>query len=77
MLRGDLPAANRLETKWAEHMLSAEDGGSGSSRRRRRRAREAALFGADDDDFAFGGMGVGGFGLGGRRGRRGAGCVVS
>lgn len=69
VLRGDaasLASANRLETKWAEHMMGAEEGGSGIGRRRRR-AREAALFGGDEDED---------FGFGGRRRSRGA-CVVS
>jgi F-box and leucine-rich repeat protein 2/20 len=65
VLRGDRESANRLENKWAEHMLASEDSGSG----RRRRRRQAGQAWDNGDDFI---MGVGG----GRRSRRGASCVI-
>lgn len=78
VLRGDpvsLASANRLESRWADHMLASEEGANstaaGAAARRRR--RRAAMFAAEDEDFGLGGAG---FGFVGRRRGRG-GCVVS
>lgn len=77
VLRGDpaaLASANRLESRWADHMLASEEGAStGAGAAARRRRRRAAMFAADDEDF---GLGTAGFGFVGRRRGRG-GCVVS
>lgn len=76
VLRGNLAAANRLERKWADYMMSNEeaDAGGAGARRRRRRAREAErLYNADDDDgddYLPGGLGPR------RRRARSGGCVV-
>jgi len=39
VLRGDLPAAGRLERKWAEWMMANEEAGAGGAGHRRRRRR--------------------------------------
>ncbi|OBT44774.1 hypothetical protein VE00_05287 [Pseudogymnoascus sp. WSF 3629] len=65
VLRGERQGAERLERKWAEHMVASEEVGAGG-RRRRRRAREAER-GLDEE---------GGGGGGGRRRARSGGCVV-
>lgn len=61
VLRCDLPAAGRLERKWADYMQASEEAGVGGAgtRRRRRRAREAQMVHANEE--------VGGFPHGGRR----------
>ncbi|KAH8595577.1 putative F-box/LRR-repeat protein 2 [Bisporella sp. PMI_857] len=73
VLRGDLPAAGRLERKWAEYMMANEEAGAGGAgvRRRRRRAREAQMLHADEEE---GGMGMGGVGR--RRRARSSGCAI-
>jgi F-box/leucine-rich repeat protein 2/20 len=73
VLRGDLPAAGRLERKWAEYMMANEEAGAGGAglRRRRRRAREAQMMHADEEE---GGMGMGGIGR--RRRARSNGCSI-
>ncbi|KAG9248292.1 putative F-box/LRR-repeat protein 2 [Calycina marina] len=73
VLRGDLPAAGRLERKWAEYMMANEEAGAGGAgvRRRRRRAREAQMLHADEEE---GGLGIGGIGR--RRRARSGGCAV-
>jgi len=73
VLRGDLPAAGRLERKWAEYMMANEEAGAGGAgvRRRRRRAREAQMLHADEEE---GGMGMGGIGR--RRRARSSGCAI-
>ncbi|KAM3070255.1 hypothetical protein ACMFMG_010091 [Clarireedia jacksonii] len=73
VLRGDLPAAGRLERKWVEYMMANEEAGIGGAgiRRRRRRAREAQMMHADEEE---GGMAVGGAGR--RRRARSNGCFV-
>ena len=73
VLKGDLPAASRLERKWGEYMMATEEAGAGGAgaRRRRRRAREAAMLHADEEE---GGMGMGGIGR--RRRARSNGCAV-
>jgi len=72
VLRGDLPAASRLERKWGEYMMATEEAGVGGSglRRRRRRAREAQMMHADEEE---GGIGMDGFG---RRRARSNGCQI-
>jgi F-box/leucine-rich repeat protein 2/20 len=73
VLRGDLPAAGRLERKWAEYMMANEEAGAGGAgiRRRRRRAREAQMMHADEEE---GGVGMGGIGR--RRRARSNGCSI-
>lgn len=73
VLRGDLPAAGRLERKWGEYMMATEEAGAGGAgaRRRRRRAREAAMLHADEEE---GGVGMGGIGR--RRRARSNGCAI-
>jgi F-box/leucine-rich repeat protein 2/20 len=73
VLRGDLPAAGRLERKWAEYMMANEEAGAGGAglRRRRRRAREAQMLHADEED---GGAGMAGIGR--RRRARSNGCSI-
>lgn len=73
VLRGDLPAAGRLERKWAEYMMANEEAGAGGAgvRRRRRRAREAQMLHADEEE---GGVGMGGIGR--RRRARSNGCAI-
>jgi F-box/leucine-rich repeat protein 2/20 len=73
VLRGDLPAAGRLERKWAEYMMANEEAGAGGAgiRRRRRRAREAQMMHADEE---VGLEGAGGVGR--RRRARSNGCAV-
>jgi len=73
LLRGDLPAAGRLERKWAEYMIANEEAGAGGAglRRRRRRAREAQMLHADEEE---GGVGMGGIGR--RRRARSNGCAI-
>ncbi|KAH8673605.1 hypothetical protein BX600DRAFT_433225 [Xylariales sp. PMI_506] len=63
VLRGDFPAAGRLERKWADYMQAVEEAGAtgAGNRRRRRRAREAQLLHADEEE--------GGAGTGRRRAR--------
>ncbi|QSZ34933.1 hypothetical protein DSL72_007795 [Monilinia vaccinii-corymbosi] len=70
VLRGDLPAAARLERKWVEYMMANEEAGVGGAglRRRRRRAREAQMMHADEEE---GGVAMGGVGRR-RRARSGA-----
>ncbi|KAE8391887.1 hypothetical protein BDV23DRAFT_61687 [Aspergillus alliaceus] len=80
VLRGDLPAANRLDRKWADYMMATEEAGAtgAGARRRRRRAREAErIYNADDendDTFGVGAISA----LGGRRRRAhsGSACTV-
>ncbi len=74
VLRGDLPAAGRLERKWTDYMMANEEAGAhgGNVRRRRRRAREAQMMHADEEE---GGVGMGG-GIGRRRRARSNGCVL-
>lgn len=52
VLRGDLPAAARLERKWADWMMANEEAGAegAGNRRRRRRAREAQIMHADEEE---------------------------
>ncbi|KAG9239773.1 putative F-box/LRR-repeat protein 2 [Amylocarpus encephaloides] len=52
VLRGDLPAAARLERKWTEYMMANEEASTGGAgaRRRRRRAREAQMLHADEEE---------------------------
>lgn len=85
VLRGNLPAAMRLERKWADYMMAneeAETGGNTTSRSRRRRAREIEQFyntdDYDDDDDDIDVYGPAGLApLGGRRRRaRSGGCVI-
>ncbi|KAL7273818.1 hypothetical protein RUND412_003309 [Rhizina undulata] len=64
VLRGELESANRIEGRWAEHMMANMEAGA-TGRRRRRRIREAELFGEEITELEFG-M---------RRGRRG-GCAI-
>ena len=73
VLRGDLPAAARLERKWGEYMMANEEAGVGGAgiRRRRRRAREAQMLHADEEE---GGVGMGGIGR--RRRARSNGCAI-
>jgi F-box and leucine-rich repeat protein 2/20 len=73
VLKGDLPAAGRLERKWAEYMMANEEAGAGGAglRRRRRRAREAQMMHADEEE---GGVGMGGIGR--RRRARSNGCSI-
>ena len=73
VLRGDLPAASRLERKWTEYMMANEEAGAGGAglRRRRRRAREAQMLHADEEE---GGVGMGGIGR--RRRARSNGCAI-
>ncbi|KAA8568408.1 hypothetical protein EYC84_007442 [Monilinia fructicola] len=73
VLRGDLPAAGRLERKWTEYMMANEEAGAAGAglRRRRRRAREAQMMHADEEE---GGVATGGVGRR-RRARSGA-CAV-
>ncbi|KAI9646213.1 hypothetical protein NHQ30_005653 [Ciborinia camelliae] len=73
VLRGDLPAAARLERRWAEYMMANEEAGAGGAghRRRRRRAREAQMMHADEEE---GGVAVSGVGRR-RRARSGA-CAI-
>ena len=73
VLKGDLPAAGRLERKWAEYMMANEEAGAGGAgvRRRRRRAREAQMMHADEEE---GGVGMGGIGR--RRRARSSGCAI-
>ncbi|RDW83325.1 hypothetical protein BP5796_04816 [Coleophoma crateriformis] len=74
VLRGDLPAAGRLERKWVEYMMANEEAGAAGAgvRRRRRRAREARMMHADEEE---GGFGMGG-GIGRRRRARSGGCAI-
>ena len=69
VMRGDAPAAARLERKWAEYMVASEEAGAqgAGARRRRRRLREAALIHADEEE---------GGPRGGRRRARSGGCAV-
>lgn len=67
VLRGDQPAAIRLERKWGEYMVASEEAGAGGGRRRRRRLREAAMVHADEEE---------GGPRGGRRRARSGGCAV-
>ena len=80
VLRGNLPAATRLERKWADYMMATQEAGvaGAGARRRRRRAREAEANIADDDDDDDNWYGPAGLmPLGGRRRRaRSGGCVV-
>ncbi|TVY35922.1 F-box/LRR-repeat protein [Lachnellula subtilissima] len=73
VLKGDLPAAGRLERKWTEYMMANEEAGAGGAglRRRRRRAREAQMLHADEEE---GGIGMGGIGR--RRRARSNGCAI-
>jgi F-box/leucine-rich repeat protein 2/20 len=73
VLSGDLPAAGRLERKWAEYMMANEEAGANGAglRRRRRRAREAQMLHADEEE---GGVGMGGIGR--RRRARSNGCAI-
>lgn len=73
VLKGDLPAASRLERKWGEYMMASEEAGAGGagSRRRRRRAREARMLHADEEEG-----GVGMDGIGRRRRARSTGCQI-
>ncbi len=73
VLRGDLPAAARLERKWGDYMMANEEAGVGGAgvRRRRRRAREAQMLHADEEE---GGVGMGGIGR--RRRARSNGCAI-
>lgn len=73
VLEGNLPAAARLERKWADHMIMAEEAvlHGGNARRRRRRAREAQMMHADEEE---GGVGMGGIGR--RRRARSNGCAI-
>jgi F-box/leucine-rich repeat protein 2/20 len=73
VLGGDLPAAGRLERKWAEYMMANEEAGANGAglRRRRRRAREAQMLHADEEE---GGVGMGGIGR--RRRARSNGCAI-
>jgi F-box/leucine-rich repeat protein 2/20 len=73
VLEGDLPAAGRLERRWAEYMMANEEAGAGGAglRRRRRRAREAQMMHADEEE---GGVGMGGIGR--RRRARSNGCQI-
>jgi F-box/leucine-rich repeat protein 2/20 len=75
VLNGDLPAASRLERKWAEYMMANEEAGAGGAglRRRRRRAREAQMLHADEEE---GGMGMGGIGRRRRARSNGNGCTI-
>lgn len=43
VLRGDTASANRVETKWAEHMGGSEEGGGVRRRRRRRGGEEGGV----------------------------------
>ena len=74
VLKGDLPAAGRLERKWAEYMVANEEAGADGAgiRRRRRRAREAQMMHADEEE---GGVGMAGIGRR-RRARSNGGCVM-
>lgn len=56
VLRCDLPAAGRLERKWADYMQANEEAGVGGAgtRRRRRRARETRLIHADEEEGGYG-----------------------
>ena len=73
VLKGDLPAAGRLERKWAEYMVANEEAGADGAgiRRRRRRLREAQMLHADEEE---GGIGMGGIGR--RRRARSSGCSL-
>ncbi|KAH6682024.1 putative F-box/LRR-repeat protein 2 [Halenospora varia] len=73
VLKGDLPAAGRLERKWTEYMMANEEAGAegAGARRRRRRARAAQMLHADEEE---GGVGMGGIGR--RRRARSNGCTV-
>ncbi|KAF4636670.1 hypothetical protein G7Y89_g1407 [Cudoniella acicularis] len=73
VLKGDLPAAGRLERKWTEYMMANEEAGAegAGARRRRRRARAAQMLHADEEE---GGVGMGGIGR--RRRARSNGCSV-
>ena len=73
VLKGDLPAAGRLERKWGEYMMATEEAGVGGAgaRRRRRRARAAQMMHADEEE---GGIGMDGIGR--RRRARSSGCMV-
>ncbi|KAL2164565.1 hypothetical protein VTH06DRAFT_3782 [Thermothelomyces fergusii] len=81
VLRGDGPAARRLERKWADFMQANEEAGVGGAGgwRRRRRAREAQIA-HDEEGGGDGGMGAAGAndaGAGRRRRRaRTTGCAV-
>ncbi|KAH8815833.1 putative F-box/LRR-repeat protein 2 [Xylogone sp. PMI_703] len=76
VLKGDLPAAGRLERKWVEYMMANEEAGAGGAgaRRRRRRAREAQLLHADEEEGGVGNGGGGGIGR--RRRARSSGCEI-
>lgn len=73
VLKGDLPAAGRLERKWTAWMIASEEAGAEGAgiRRRRRRAREAQMLHADEEE---GGVGMGGIGR--RRRARSSGCAL-
>ncbi|TVY75638.1 F-box/LRR-repeat protein [Lachnellula suecica] len=73
VMKGDLPAAGRLERRWAEYMMLNEEAGATGAglRRRRRRAREAQMLHADEEE---GGVGMGGIGR--RRRARSNGCAI-
>ena len=79
VLRGDLAAASRLDSKWADYMIATEENGVlGGARRRRRRIRDAEQrwnadeAGADEGDI----VGVNIFGGGRRRAHSGGSCIV-
>ncbi|PKS06808.1 hypothetical protein jhhlp_006883 [Lomentospora prolificans] len=71
VLRCDLPAAGRLERKWADYMQASEEAGVGGAgtRRRRRRARETRLIHADEEEGGYGHAGR-------RRARTAPSCAV-
>lgn len=71
VLRGDLCSANRLENKWADHMIAVEEGGRRRSQRRRDTGMQMFL-GLDGDDEA----GAATTWRNGRRARRGASCTI-
>ncbi|KAL2140558.1 hypothetical protein VTI28DRAFT_3613 [Corynascus sepedonium] len=82
VLRGDGPAARRLERKWADFMQANEEAGAGGAGgwRRRRRAREAQMVHDEEGEDGGGGAAGGADGAagGGRRRRRArtTGCTV-
>lgn len=73
ILKGNLPAAGRLERKWTDHMMAVEEAGvqGVGARRRRRRAREAQMMAADEEE-----AGIAMVGLGRRRRARSNGCAI-
>lgn len=70
VLRGDLCSAEKLETKWAEHMIAVEDGQIGRRRRRRGRNQNQNLQEADDNTNVLTSW------RNGSRRRRGASCAI-